>query len=68
MNNTDPNTHSLDHGKEFHKKHENVKQRKHKGKKSHSKEGFRGSQEDYDFYTSTNNVKQQSLQLLEIML
>jgi len=63
--NTDPNTHSLDHGKEFHKKHENVKQRKQKGKKQHGKEGFRGSQEDYDFYTSTNNVKQQSLQLLD---
>jgi hypothetical protein len=63
--NTDPNTHSLDHGKEFHKKHENVKQRKNKGKKQYTKEGFRGSQEDYDFYTSTNNVKQQSQQLLD---
>lgn len=55
------NTDSLHHGKEFHKKHQDVKQRKHKGK---NLEGFRGNQQDNAFYANTDSVKEQSYQLL----
>jgi len=62
----EPNTHSLHHGKEFHKKHQDVKHRKQKGEKTHrvEVEGFRGNQQDNAFYANTASVKEQSYQLL----